>query len=278
LHVVPDVSALTLEDKIGQLIMAGVRGTSITADARHLVGELRIGNIVLMGRNVESPTQVLALTRGLQELAAEALGFPLLIATDQEGGQVQRLSAAAGFLPMPDAATVGTAKPGAIRQYARAVGDELCAVGVNVAFAPVLDVNDNPDNPVIGRRDRSFGATPEAVARSAIPFMLGLRDAGVLATGKHFPGHGSTAVDSHLALPVVTKTVDELAAVELSPFRRAIEREIELILSAHVSYPALDPSGLPATVSAPILTGLLRQELGFSEPVREGGWSPRMGG
>jgi beta-N-acetylhexosaminidase len=254
----------SLEVKIGQLIMAGIPGTAVGDDAEHLLRDLHIGNIILMGRNVASPTQVLSLTRDLQHLAPAANGFPLLIATDQEGGQVQRLNAAAGFMRMPDAATVGTCRvPDLIRHYAHAAGEELRAVGINVAFAPVLDVDDNAHNPTIGRRGRSFSATPRQVEAAAIPFIQGLRDAGVMATGKHFPGHGSTTKDSHHALPTVPKDRPALAAVELPPFQRAIDAGIDLILTAHVTHPALDPSGTPATISAPILTDLLRRDLGF---------------
>jgi beta-N-acetylhexosaminidase len=257
-------SDISIEIKIGQMIMAGVAGTSVTDDARHLIADLQIGNLILMGRNVESPRQMLALTTDLQRLAFDAIGIPLLIATDQEGGQVQRLNAAAGFMQMPDAATVGACRrPDAIRQYARAAGEELRAVGVHAAFAPVLDVNDNPSNPVIGRRNRSFGATPRRVEAAAIPFLHGLHDAGVMSGGKHFPGHGSTNEDSHVALPSVTKNRSELASVELPPFQRAIDEGIDLLLTAHVVYPALDPSGVPATISAPILGDLLRRGLGF---------------
>ncbi len=259
---VPDLS---LEIKVGQLIMAGVAGTSVSDDARYLIDELHIGNVILMGRNVESPRQILALTTDLQRCALASLGIPLLIATDQEGGQVQRLKPRAGFMPMPDAATVGTCRrPEAIRRYARAVGKELRAVGIQAAFAPVLDVGDNPDNPVIGRLNRSFGPTPRQVVRAAIPFLQGLHDAGVMAGGKHFPGHGSTSQDSHFSLPSVPKDREALAITELPPFRRAIEAGIEMLLTAHVTYPALDPSDDPATISAPILGGLLREELGFA--------------
>jgi beta-N-acetylhexosaminidase len=253
-----------IEVKIGQLVMAGIPGPTVAADARHLIRDLHVGNVILMGRNVESPAQVLALTRDLQELALAAHGLPLLIATDQEGGQVQRLNTAAGFLGLPSAAAVGACRsPEAIRRYARAAGEEMHAVGVNVAFAPVLDVADNPNNPVIGRRGRSFGSTPQAVAAAAIPFIRGLRDAGVLATAKHFPGHGSTTQDSHRSLPTVAKDRAALAEVELPPFQRAIVDGIDLILTAHVTYPALDPAGTPATLSRPTLDDLLRRDLGF---------------
>jgi beta-N-acetylhexosaminidase len=258
-------SDISLEIKIGQLIMAGIAGMSVGDDGRYLIEELRIGNVILMGRNVESPRQVLTLTTDLQRLALDVIGIPLLIATDQEGGQVQRLNARAGFTPMPNAATVGLCwRPEAIRRYARAVGEELRAVGIHAAFAPVLDVNDNPNNPVIGRLNRSFGPTPRQVERAAIPFLEGLHDAGVMAGGKHFPGHGSTSKDSHYSLPFVVKDREELATTELPPFRQAIDAGIDLLLTAHVTYPALDPSGDPATISAPILGGLLRQALGFA--------------
>jgi beta-N-acetylhexosaminidase len=254
-----------LEIKIGQMIMAGIAGKAADDDARYVVDELKIGNVILMGRNVESPQQVLALTQGLQSLAATALGIPLLIATDQEGGRVQRLNQSAGFLPMPSPAAVGTSsQPETIRRFAYAVGQELLAVGIHVAFAPVLDVDDNPDNPVVARLRRSFGSTPEQVSRAAIPFIAGLHDAGVLSGGKHFPGHGSTSKDSHVDLPTVTKDRAALAATELVPFRDAIAAGIDMVLTAHVTYPALDPSDASATLSNPILTGLLRRDLGFT--------------
>jgi beta-N-acetylhexosaminidase len=251
---------LPLEVKVGQMLMAGVQGTALTDDARRMIGELHLGNVVLMGPNVVSPEQVLGLTRELQALALEANGIGLLIATDQEGGRVQRLRD--GFTRLPDAVTVGAARrPDLARAYGRMVGEELLAVGVNMDLAPVLDVNDNPLNPVIG--PRSFGSSPEAVESAAPAFLAGLHDAGVAATGKHFPGHGNTSTDSHLTLPFVLKDGEALRAVELRPFRAAVAAGIDAIMPAHVVYPALDPSGLPATVSAPIVTGVLRGELGF---------------
>jgi beta-N-acetylhexosaminidase len=249
-----------LEWKIGQMLMAGVAGTTLTDDARHLIGELHVGNVVLMGPNVESPEQVLGLTRDLQQLALATNGRGLLIATDQEGGRVQRLRD--GFTRLPPAATVGALdEPARVRAYGRLVGDELRAVGVNLDLAPVLDVNDNPHNPVIG--DRAFGSTPAAVERAATAFLAGLHDAGVAATGKHFPGHGNTSTDSHDTLPVVFKDRAALERVELRPFRAAIAAGVDAFMLAHVVYPALDRSGLPATVSERIATCLLREALGF---------------
>lgn len=262
----PDPLALMpLDVKIGQMLVAGVQNTELGEDEREIIGELHAGNVILMGRNVDAPDQVRRLTRDLQRLAVERNGVGLLIATDQEGGLVQRANSAAGFTPMPDAATVGLACcPALLRAYGRMSGEELAAVGINWSMAPVLDVNDNPTNPVIGALNRSFGTTPEAVDASTLPFIAGLHDVGVLATAKHFPGHGATTEDSHRALPFVDKSRADLDAVELAPFRAAVDQGIDAVMPAHVVYPTLDPAGLPATVSAPIQTGLLRQELGFT--------------
>lgn len=258
-------ASVPLEIKIGQLIMTGIDGKVVNDDARYVIDELKIGNVILMGRNVESPQQVLALTQGLQSLASIAIGIPLLIATDQEGGRVQRLNESAGFLRMPSPATVGTStQPEAIRRFGHAVGEELRAVGVHAAFAPVLDVNDNPDNPVIARLRRSFGDSPDLVTQAAIPFIAGLHDARILSGGKHFPGHGNTSKDSHYDLPTVSKDRTTLAETELQPFLAAIAAGIDMLLTAHVAYLALDASGAPATLSKPILTGLLRRDLGFT--------------
>jgi len=253
--------AVALEVKIGEMLMVGIEGTTTTEDARHLIQDLHVGNVVLLDRNVASPAQVLRLTQGLQALALSANGSGLLIGADQEGGTVQRLRP--GFTVLPDATTVGAARrPDLAQALGRMVGDELLAVGVNVDLAPVLDVNDNPNNPVIG--PRAFGTTPDVVQTSGLAFAVGLHEAGVIAVGKHFPGHGSTGTDSHFALSIVPKDRQALEAVELPPFRLAAASGIDAMMVAHVAYPALDPSGLPATVSAPIISGVLRGDLGFA--------------
>jgi len=246
---------------IGQMLMAGVDGTDVGADATHIIGDLHVGNVILLGRNVSSPAQVLALDQGLQKLAMASNGIPLLIATDQEGGTVQRLLP--GFTRMPDAVTVGDVdKPQLTRNLGKMAGEEMAAVGVTTDFGPVLDVNDNPDNPVIG--PRSFGPVPGVVERNGLAFIQGLHDAGVMAVGKHFPGHGDTSQDSHYSLATVNKGLAALRTVELPPFEQAIRAGVDGLMIAHVAYPALDSSGLPATVSAPIVTDLLRNQFGFT--------------
>jgi beta-N-acetylhexosaminidase len=249
-----------LEIEVGQMLMAGFDGTTLSDDALHILRDLHVGNVILMGHNIVSPAQVLALTQALQKTALQQNGIGLLVAADQEGGSVQRLTE--GFTRLPDAVTVGNKGDVALTEKLGAMaGSELAAVGVNLDFAPDLDVNDNPANPVIG--PRAFGSTPGVVVAQAPAFAAGLHSAGVIAVGKHFPGHGNTSQNSHYELPVVNKTVAQLNTVEIPPFKAAIAQGIDGLMAAHVAYPALDASGLPATVSAPILGQLLRTDLNY---------------
>lgn len=253
---------LTLEQKIGQMVMMGVPGTEAGAQAAELIGKYHVGGVMLFAENVASAGQVRELTAALQELArASGAGWPLFIAVDQEGGRVARLRE--GFTPLPSAMALGAAGSGELaEQVGRIAGTELAALGINMNAAPVLDVNNNPHNPVIGTR--SFGERAETVAALGTAWMRGLQKAGVLAVGKHFPGHGDTAVDSHVALPTVAHARERLEAVELVPFRAAIAAGIDAIMSAHITFPAVEPApGVPSTLSERVLTGLLRRELGF---------------
>jgi len=184
---------------------------------------------------------------------------PPFIAIDQEGGSVHRLPAP--FTHFPAATRIGEKDNLELaRRLGRAAADELKLAGINLNFAPVLDVNSNPANPIIGAR--AFGAKPQQVVEISSAWTQGLRDGGIIPCGKHFPGHGDTDKDSHLELPTVSKTLDELKAVELPPFAQACRNQIESLMTAHVLYPALDPN-LPATLSETIVTGLLRHQLGY---------------
>lgn len=247
---------MTLKQKIGRLCMFGFDGPVPPSSLLGVLQEWGLGGVILMGSNLKSPLQILELTRALQERAADP---PLFIGVDQEGGRVSRLKPP--FTQFPPAARLGAlGSEEIVRTVGGVIGKELRAVGINVDFAPVLDVHTNPDNPVIG--DRAFAADPDLVARMGIAFSQGLQAEGVSATGKHFPGHGDTSTDSHLDLPVVHHPKDRLTRVELHPFRRAIEAGLSMLMSAHVLCPALDP-GVPATLSPRILTELLRNEMGF---------------
>jgi beta-N-acetylhexosaminidase len=246
---------MTLKEKVGQLFMLGFVGTSVSKEWARVMSEYQPGGIILFSRNLESRDQIVHLTNDLQKRATE----PLLIAIDQEGGRVSRLPK--GFTIFPPAETVGQChSTDTAYAAAAATARELRAVGINMNMAPVLDVNSNPQNPIIG--DRAFGATPTEVCEYGLATMAGLQDNGVVACGKHFPGHGDTTKDSHKELPVVTASLDRLRDVELRPFRHAIENGLASLMTAHVLYESLDAE-YPATLSTLILRSLLREDLDF---------------
>jgi beta-N-acetylhexosaminidase len=250
---------LSLAEKVGQLFIVGFEGTEVTPELAAWMAQYGWGGVIIFGRNVESPGQLLALTQGLQA-AVQARGhLPLLIAVDQEGGRVARLKAP--FTTFPSAATVGqTGSERLARDVGQAIAMELRAVGINMDMAPVLDVLTNPANSVIG--DRAFSTDPQCVAHLGSAFIRGMHAAGALSVGKHFPGHGDTLLDSHISLPVCARTATQLNAREILPFREAVAAGVDAMMTAHVIYPAWDPH-YPATLSPPILTGTLRAELGF---------------
>lgn len=246
-------------DLIGQHFMVDFSGPEITPALERLLHEGRIGAVILFDKNIRSTQQVRALTTNLQSLAAQAGLPPLIISIDQEGGMVNRL--VEGFTVFPGAMAIGaTYSPDDAAAAGRITALELRGLGINTNHAPVLDVNTNIDNPVIGVR--AYSDDPAFVARMGIAYLKAAQDAGVLITPKHFPGHGATPVDSHLDLPVVTKDRLLLGREELLPFAEAIKAGAHGMLASHVVYPALDPEH-PATLSPKIITTLLRSELGF---------------
>lgn len=223
--------------------------------ARYLAEGLGVGGLVLFTRNLGTPDEIAALVGTLRAHSAT----PLLIGIDQEGGRVSRL-------PLPGMVFPGNMalgkldRPEATRQVHRALGEQLAALGIDVDFAPSLDVNNNPANPIIGVR--SFGEDPGLVARHGVEAVAGFREAGVLPVVKHFPGHGDTQADSHLELPCQPADRARLESVELVPFRAALAEPALAVMTTHILFPALDPE-LPSTLSPRILSGLLRDELGF---------------
>ncbi len=240
----------------GQLLFAGFDGTELPEELRARIAAGRVGGVVLFRRNFESAAQARALVAALHAAAPPAV--PLVVAIDEEGGRVQRLRD--WWTAWPPMRRLGERDdPALTAEMARALGRELADLRIDLSFAPVVDVDTNPANPVIG--DRSFGRTPELVERHASAFVAGLQAEGVAACAKHFPGHGDTNVDSHLALPVLAHDLARLRAVELPPFAAAIRAGVASVMTAHVLLPALD-STEPATLSARAL-GLLRTELGY---------------
>lgn len=254
-----DINQLTIEEKIGQLFMYGIHGLEVTDETIELIKTYKVGNIILFTRNIESSKQVYKLTQALQKLAYEHIQIPLLISIDQEGGMVTRIKN--DNLYFPGAMTLSAFDDEqATYQAGHDMGLLLKTLGINMNLAPVLDVNHNPKNPVIGVR--SYGDKAQQVSKHGLAFFKGL-EKHVLATGKHFPGHGNTHVDSHLGLPTVDATLDELKALDLIPFVDAIDNDISALMTAHIHFPKIEDKGLPATLSKRILTDLLRDELQF---------------
>jgi beta-N-acetylhexosaminidase len=252
---------LTLDQALGQRFLLSFDGRRRPpAELLRVVRRQQMAGVVLFrARNVGRLAELRALTAALQKAAADAGQPPLLIAADQEGGQ---LMAVGDATPFPGNLALGaTGSEELTRRVGRAIGAELAALGVNVDFAPVCDVNNNPDNPVVGTR--SFGEDPAVVARLAAAMVEGLQSAGVAATAKHFPGHGDTATDSHHAAPVIPHGLGRLRRVELPPFRAAVRAGVRLVMTAHVVLPAVGGPDNPATVSRAVLRGLLRGRLRF---------------
>ncbi|TQJ88335.1 glycoside hydrolase family 3 protein [Streptomyces sp. SLBN-31] len=273
------VARMTLEEKVGQLFVMRVYGNSATDPAQadidanlkeigvrtaaELVAKYRVGGIIYFtwAHNTENPRQIATLSNGIQRASLGLpRGLPVLIATDQEHGIVCRVGRPATLFPGAMAMGAGGSR-GDARTLGRISGGELRAIGINQDYSPDADVNVNPANPVIGVR--SFGADPDAVAALVAAEVQGYQRSRVAATAKHFPGHGDTAVDSHYGFPVITHTREVWEKLDAVPFRAAIRAGIDCIMTAHIQFPALDDSGDPATLSHPILTGILRGELGY---------------
>ena len=244
-----------LRRTVAQLFSVGIPGLELDRPTGQFLSEHRPGGVVLFRRNVKSPAQLRRLVAALHETGA---GVPPLVSIDHEGGRVDRLPRP--FTHFPPAAVVGLHGVGAAEAVGRAMGVELSAVGIDLDFAPVLDVCTNPRNRVIG--DRAFSTDPARAARLAIAFARGLQGAGVLACGKHFPGHGASSGDSHFVLPRVGRSRRDLAAIDLVPFVRWIRAGFPALMTSHVVYPAYD-GRQPATLSPRIARTLLRGELGY---------------
>ncbi len=251
---------LSLERMIGQRMVVGFPGYEIPDELRALVKECHVGNIILFAENICDNGQLKWLCGELQKLIREETGLPAFITIDQEGGVVSRLSADAAVAPSAMCVS-STGNPQNAYIAGLITGRELNALGVNFDLAPVMDVNSNPQNPVIGVR--SYGDTPQTAGRYGAEMIRGLTDGGVLSCAKHFPGHGDTSLDSHLSLPRVDKTLEELEACELKAFRAAIEAGVPAVMTTHILFPLLEPDGVPATMSRRIITGILKERLGF---------------
>ena len=254
------LESMTLVEKAGQLFMVGIEGTQLDEDTALFLKENKIGGVILFGRNMENPGQVGRLTEKLQGLKAGPAGVGMLIAADQEGGRVNRLPGDEGRFPSAEALARDN-NTDTVRDAAEKMAVQLKRMGINLNFAPVLDINSNPDNPVIG--DRAFGSDPQTVSRMGMAFMRGTLDGGVIPAAKHFPGHGDTLVDSHTHLPVVSHSMERLEGFELVPFNEAVKNGVPVIMSAHILLGEIDRE-YPATLSPAVIDGILREKMGFN--------------
>ncbi|WP_339209135.1 beta-N-acetylhexosaminidase [Paenibacillus sp. FSL K6-3182] len=252
------IANMTLDEKIGQMVIVGLEGTSMDKQAKELIEKYRVGGFILYKDNMNDAAQILKLLNQLKE-TNQKNQTPLWLSVDQEGGKVNRMPEE--YIKLPPPAEVGKAgNTDYTFQIGQALGEEVRSIGFNMDFAPVLDINSNPKNPVIG--NRSYGTNAETVITHGLETMKAIQSKQVAAVVKHFPGHGDTSVDSHLDLPVVNKSLAELKAFELLPFVEAIQQDTDAIMIAHLLIPKIDKD-YPASLSKKMISKLLREELGY---------------
>jgi len=255
------INGLSLEHKVGQMFMVNLFGSQMTLAGQEILEIWQPGAVVLMESNIQTPEQITRLTNSYQETITNAGGLPLLVAVDQEGGIIARLQDGFTVWPVPMLLTAAD-DTNLAREVGAAMALELRAVGINMNLAPVADLLTNPRNPIIGRR--SFGSVPSQVGRTIAGVIEGMQEGSVLATLKHFPGHGDTSEDSHVTLPVVTHDMERLRDVELVPFVTGIEAGSGTVMVAHIWFTELDPvEAIPASLSHNVVAGLLREELAY---------------
>lgn len=252
------ITTMSLDEKIGQLIIGGFNGYTVDSNTENLIKENHLGGFILFQRNVENSNQLLKLINTLKSLNKGNIA-PLFISADEEGGTVTRMPNE--IKKLPSNSYIGKINNEDFSyNIGKTLGKELNAFGINMDYAPVLDINSNPNNPVIGIR--SFGNNKDIVTRLGTRTMEGIRSQNVIPVVKHFPGHGDTSVDSHIGLPVVNCDLKRLNDFELAPFKSAIDKGADAVMVAHILLPKLDPK-YPATLSYNIITDLLRKDIGF---------------
>lgn len=249
---------MTLEQKIAQMLVVYYTNDTVDDSLKETLKKYNLGGFILMKDNITTFDKTKKFVDDLQKNS----DIPMIISIDQEGGKVQRLELLEDIKPtyIPSMYELGETNDKELAyQVGKVTAEELRTIGVNVVYAPVLDIYSNKDNEVIGTR--SFGTTPEQVSDMAISYAKGLEENGVIATYKHFPGHGDTSVDSHYSLPVITKSYDDLKKFELIPFKKAIENDAKIIMIGHLNITSIDNE--PSSLSKKIITDVLYKDLGY---------------
>ncbi len=253
------IKSMSLDEKIGQLMIIGFEGVNFNDEILGFIEDFKVGGFILFARNIVDEKQTLKLLNDIKK-ANSNNNIPLFLSIDEEGGKVSRLPKT--FVKLPEAMKVGNKDNKDISyEFGNILGERVKSLGFNIDFAPVLDINSDPKNPVIG--NRAFGTTVAQVLDNGLEVMIGIRDIGVIPAVKHFPGHGDTDVDSHINLPKVNKTIESLKSFELIPFIEAIKKDVEMVMVAHILYPDIDEK-YPATMSPRIIKEILREELCYN--------------
>lgn len=254
-----EINKMSLDEKIGQMVMSGIEGYTINDSTVKLIKDYHVGGIIILGENIKSSNQLLSLVNSLKTTNLSNK-TPLFLSIDQEGGRVDRLSKE--FIKLPDNKTIGNVNNSEFSyKIGQIIAEEIKSFGFNMDFAPVLDINSNPKNPVIG--NRSFGANPQVVTKLGIETMKGIKSKGVISAVKHFPGHGDTSTDSHVGLPMVNHDLKRLKSFELIPFEAAIKNSVDVVMAAHILLPKIDAK-YPSSMSKTIITDILRNGLKFN--------------
>ncbi|WP_052360742.1 beta-N-acetylhexosaminidase [Oceanobacillus manasiensis] len=254
------ISSMTIEEKVGQMLMFGFEGTQMNDKTSGFIQENHIGGVILFERNITDSKQLFNLNRELKELNTNSQNIPLFISVDEEGGSVTRMPPQ--IVNLPDSKAIGDQNNLELAfQVGEAIGERVNAFGFNVAMAPVMDINSNLNNPVIG--DRSFGDNKHIVSEMGVQEMEGIESKGVIPVIKHFPGHGDTDVDSHLGLPVLHHDMKRLRRIEFLPFQNAIDQQADMTMVAHILLSEIDSKD-PSSLSKNVITSMLREELGFN--------------
>lgn len=253
------IKGMTLDEKIGQILMLGIDGYDLDDSSRKMIEDYHVGGFVLLGQNVKDTEQLLKLINSLKSANASKNKNPLFISVDEEGGRVDRMPS--DIKKYPSCKVIGSLNNVSLSyNIGKSLADEIKAFGFNMDLAPVMDINNNPGNTVIG--DRSFGSQPDVVSRLGVQTMLGVQSENIISVVKHFPGHGDTSVDSHKGLPVINYDLNRLNKFELIPFKAAIKNKADAVMVGHILLPELDPLS-PASFSKTVITDILRNQMGF---------------
>jgi beta-N-acetylhexosaminidase len=254
------IKDMTISDKVGQMLMVGIDGDTVSSGSASFIQNNHIGGVIINGYNVKSPAQLLQLNNQFKKINSQENKIPLFLSTDEEGGKVSRMPP--GVLNLPNSKVIGDKNNVTIAsKVGEAIGSRVKAFGFNMTMAPVLDINSNPNNPIIGVR--SFGNNADVVTRMGIAEMQAIQNGNVIPVVKHFPGHGDTDVDSHKGLPIVYNDINRLNALELVPFKKAIQQNADMTMVAHILIPKID-SQYPSSLSKNVVTDLLRKKLHFN--------------